>query len=108
MATVAAEPIDRADILPFAMADPLSPRSNHDQRATFEPGLPTSQPPRLRSTLVGREAELHVIAEMLARDDLPLLTLSGPGGVGKTRLAIETGIRAAPTFRDGVVYVALD
>lgn len=64
--------------------------------------------PRMRSTLVGRELELTQIERMLIGDELSLLTLTGPGGVGKTRLAIEVSHRLAPSFPDGVVYVPLD
>ncbi len=66
------------------------------------------RPPHLRSTLVGRDAELALIERMLAGNEVSLLTLTGPGGVGKTRLAVEVGNRAVAHFPDGVVYIALD
>ncbi len=70
--------------------------------------MAAARPPRLRSTLVGREAELALIERMLTGDEVSLLTLTGPGGVGKTRLAVEVGNRAAAHFPDGVVYISLD
>jgi predicted ATPase/DNA-binding NarL/FixJ family response regulator len=79
-------------------ADPPIPAGNMD----------AARPPRLRSALVGREAELALIERMLTGDEVSLLTLTGPGGVGKTRLAVESGNRAAAHFSDGVVYASLD
>ena len=55
------------------------------------------------SSFVGREAEIAGIEERLSRERL--LTLTGVGGVGKTRLALEVARRAAPEFGDGVVFV---
>jgi predicted ATPase len=66
--------------------------------------------------LIGREAELAAIARFLAPDGgtggsrasrTRLLTLVGPGGVGKTRLAIEATRRLHPRFADGACFVAL-
>jgi predicted ATPase len=76
--------------------------------STFPPlrtiDIPTNLPTQL-TTFLGRE---HQIEEVLALlDDGRLLTLTGPGGTGKTRLAIEVGRRALERFPDGVWFVAL-
>jgi len=57
--------------------------------------------------LIGREAELVALRTALADDEVRMLTLTGPGGVGKTRLAIEVASGLHETFRDGVVFVDL-
>jgi predicted ATPase/DNA-binding XRE family transcriptional regulator len=57
--------------------------------------------------LVGRKTETEGIAELLAGGTTRLLTLTGAGGIGKTRVAVEAARRAAPAFRDGVAFVAL-
>lgn len=51
--------------------------------------------------LVGREREIAEITGLLGRDGVRLLTLTGPGGTGKTRLAIEAATRLLPRFGDG-------
>ena len=42
-----------------------------------------------RTPLVGREREVATVRDLILREDVPLLTLTGPGGIGKTRLALE-------------------
>jgi predicted ATPase/DNA-binding SARP family transcriptional activator/DNA-binding CsgD family transcriptional regulator len=56
---------------------------------------------------VGRERELKQIAEHLADPACRLLTLIGPGGVGKTRLALEAANRGQAAFADGCAFVPL-
>ena len=57
--------------------------------------------------LVGRERELTEAAGLLDRDDVRVLTLTGPGGIGKTRLALELARRVAEEGTRGAVFVAL-
>ena len=61
--------------------------------------------PRQVSSLVGRDAEVDDVAELVRSQRL--VTLTGVGGVGKTRLAIEVGAELAGEFDDGVWIVEL-
>jgi predicted ATPase len=59
------------------------------------------------TALVGREREVGDVLELLGRNGVRLVTLTGPGGVGKSRVAIEVAKRAAPLFGDGVTFAGL-
>ena len=63
--------------------------------------LPTLPTPRTR--LFGRQAEVAAGRALLVDEAAPLMTLSGPGGVGKTRLALAIAAEVAELFADGVV-----
>ena len=58
------------------------------------------------TTFLGREQELAEVAELL-QDGARLLTLTGPGGTGKTRLAIHAAAEAADSFPDGIWWVPM-
>ena len=63
--------------------------------------------PHPLSRLIGRMAEREEITRLLREERTRLLTLTGPAGVGKTRLAVDVAQSLADTFRDGVVFVDL-
>ena len=63
--------------------------------------------PLQRSLLVGRERELEEIQDLLLRPEVGLLTLVGPGGIGKTRLALQAAAELVDRFDDGVYFVPL-
>jgi predicted ATPase/transcriptional regulator with XRE-family HTH domain len=80
--------------------------------------LPTPQPdfpshllqpnlPLPLTSLIGREHELRMVIRQVQNPACRLLTLTGPGGVGKTRLALEVAHRLRDTFDDGVCFVPL-
>lgn len=77
-----------------------------DSKPLRRPVSPTNLP-RPTTSLVGRETEVvHVVSFVDGADDV-IVTLLGPGGVGKTRLAIEVGARVAGSFREQVHFCDL-
>jgi predicted ATPase/transcriptional regulator with XRE-family HTH domain len=93
-------PADRAALITAARRPPATaPRGAHPDRLS---GLPAALTP-----LIGRETDIAAISALLKVPSVRLLTLTGPGGTGKTRLALAVAERLAYDFRDGVTLVLL-
>jgi predicted ATPase len=67
----------------------------------------TSNLPKPRTALFGRESQAEALIAILQREDLRLVTLTGPGGIGKTRLALDVAHKVISGFPGGVFLVAL-
>ncbi len=63
--------------------------------------------PRAATPLIGREAEVTAVVEQLLRADVRVLTLTGPGGTGKTRIALQAAADLHPQFAQGACFVNL-
>ncbi|HEX6483426.1 MAG TPA: DUF4062 domain-containing protein [Ktedonobacteraceae bacterium] len=108
---------DVASYQKFATPDELRERLANDlaQLLTERFTSPSEAPvharpaplPVQRSRLIDREQELALVRDLLQREDVGLVTLTGPGGVGKTRLAIQVAADLASQFADGVVFIEL-
>ena len=79
---------------------PASPASNTDRRSARS--LPVAS-----TSLIGREHDIDEVSKLLETPAVRLVTLTGPGGIGKTRLAIAVGERLDERYAHGTVFVPL-
>jgi len=84
------------------VVDPTHPSSAH-VRPPPRHGLPISQ-----TSFVGRALELAEVTQLLSTPNCRLLTIIGPGGIGKTRLAVAAAEAVRERFADGVAFVPLE
>jgi predicted ATPase/transcriptional regulator with XRE-family HTH domain len=80
------------------------PRPGQPARGGWKPGAAPPVPP---TRLIGRERELAAIVGRLRDPQMRLLTLTGMGGIGKTRLAVAASAAVSGDFPDGVCFVSL-
>lgn len=88
-------------------AKPRPPASSGSHAGSTEPCRTAPRLPALRNALVGREPELAQVIAQLQRPPVRLLTLTGAGGSGKTRLALQAAWDTAALFPGGVRFVDL-
>ncbi len=75
-------------------------------RPITKPAIPSSLPDR-PTPFIGRQRELAEVVALLKGPDCRLVTLTGPGGVGKTRLALQVARLMPDSYRDGIFFVDL-
>jgi predicted ATPase len=108
---------DVASYQKFATPEELRERIANDlallltERFTSPPEIPVlarlAPLPMPRRRLIDRERELVQAKALLEGEEVGLVTLIGPGGVGKTRLALQVAADLAPQFTDGVAFISL-
>lgn len=116
MADVLAEaldipPEDRARFVRFARDEGAVETLALPSETAYSPpsssGHPAHNLPIPPTPLIGRKREMARVSDLLSRDDVHLVTLTGPGGTGKTRLALEAASVLSDRFEEGAFFVDL-
>jgi len=98
------------DLGAHRLKDLLAPERIYQlSRADFPPlkSLHQTNLPVTATPFLGRARELAEVTQLLGEEGLRLLTLTGPGGTGKTRLALQAAAESGDAYRDGVFWVPL-
>lgn len=96
-----------ADELPSQILPSVPPAAPAPAAQVAQVALGRPAPPRPLTRLIGREALVAEVSALLLGQEGRLVTLTGPGGVGKTRLALELAGELHGQFADGAVFVPL-
>ena len=91
----------------FEMTVSARPHAGRRHDAAERRSAPSASCRCLPHALVGREGTVAALGDLLVRDGARLITLTGPGGVGKTRLALALAARTGPSFDDGARFIEL-
>ena len=100
---------DLADLLAEGFREAREAAATSPSKVHTTPG-DTGGPlplPVATTSLIGREVEIGTVTSLLRRPDVRLVTVTGMGGIGKSRVALEAAHRLGPDFPGGVVLVAL-
>ena len=82
-------------------------RPSDSVATTARPAPESTSLPHYLTSLIGRQGEMEVVQRLLRQTGIRLLTLTGPGGIGKTRLAVDAATALSDAFPDGVFFVDL-
>ena len=104
-------PEELAELIESDLATLLAERFDAARTEPAEPVQPAPSSPRLPATctpLIGRDREVAELLALLAQPGTRLVTLLGPGGIGKSRLSLAVAEAASEAFPDGTVFVPLE
>lgn len=101
---------ERAAFISLARAEPYfdeSPAPSSETQSISAHARPRTNLPTPLTRLIGRKADVAMLRNALSRAETRLVTLVGPPGIGKTRLAIQAATELRDAFADGVYFVGL-